>query len=149
MEKKIWAMAKAVLSVKRVILPGFLLLAIFFLDFLFLHPLFSEIDILEHFLFGFVLSELASKSASAVGLDEHLARRFNRGNVHHADLLVRVLGFLLVGGLLWELSERFLFPVFGAEYNPFFTFPITLHNVDGAMDVTVGILGCLMAWYTR
>lgn len=149
MEKKIWAMAKAALSDRRVLLPGFLLLAIVFLDSLFLHPFFSEIDILEHFLFGFVLSESASKSASAVGLDKHLARRLDKGNVHHADLLIRLLGFLLIGGLLWESSERFLFPMFGVKYNPFFTLPITLHNIDGAIDVTVGTLGCITAWLTE
>lgn len=149
MEKKIWMMVKAVLFDRRVVLPGFLLLAVVFLDFLFLHPIILELDILEHFLFGFVLSESASKSTSAAGLNKHLIRRLNKRSVRQADLLIRLLGFLLIGGLLWEFSERFLFPMFGATYNPFFALPITLHNIDGTIDVTVGTLGCITAWYTE
>jgi len=41
MERKIWIMVKAVLFDKRVVLPGFLLLAIVFMDFLFLNRNFS------------------------------------------------------------------------------------------------------------
>ena len=140
-------MVKAVLFDKKVVLSGFLLLAVLFLDFLFLRSFFSELDILEHFLFGFVISESASKSANAVGLDKHLIKRLNK-SVHHADLLIRLFGFLLIGGLLWESCERFLFPMFGVPYNPFFTLPITLYNIDGAIDVAVGTLGCMTTWYT-
>lgn len=149
MERKIRMIVKAVLFDRRVVLPGFLLLAVVFLDFLFLHPIISELDVLEHFLFGFVLSESASKSTSAAGLDKRLTGRLNKRSVRQADLLIRLLGFLLIGGLLWESCERFLFPMFGAAYDSFFTLPITLHNIDGAVDVTVGILGCITAWYTE
>jgi len=148
MEKNVWIIVKSVLFDKRVVFSGFLLLAIVFLDFLFLYPLFSELDILEHFLFGFVLSESASKSMRAIGLDERLLRRLNKGSVNHVDLLIRLVGFLLIGGLLWESFERFLFPMFGVKYNPFFALPITLYNIDGAIDVAVGTLGCITAWYT-
>jgi len=147
MKRKIWIIVKAVLSDKMVILPGFLLLAIIFVDFFFLNRIFSEIDMPEHFLFGFVLSESVSKFAKVLGLDKYLMRKLNEENLHHTDLLIRLLGFLLVGGLLWELSERFLFSIFGVPYNPFFTLPITLHNIDGAIDVVVGTLGCIMAWW--
>lgn len=149
MERKIWMMIKAVLLDKRVVLPGFLLLVIVFIDFLFLNRIFPELDIPEHFLFGFVLSESASKLANVLGLDKHLMSKFNEENLHYTDLLIRLLGFLLVGGLLWELSERFLFPMFEVPYNPFFTLPITLHNIDGAIDVAAGTLGCIMAWWTK
>jgi hypothetical protein len=57
------------------------------------------------------------------------------------------LGFLLIGGILWELSERLVFPLFGATPDPFFSLPITLTNIDGTIDVTVGALGCFVAWY--
>lgn len=149
MEKKIQMMAKAVLFDKKVVSTVFLLLAVVFLDLLFLHPIISEVDILEHFLFGFLLSESASKSTGAIGLDKRLTGRFNKRSVGQANLLIRFLGFLLIGGLLWESSERFLFPLFGATYDPFFTLPITLHNIDGLIDVTVGTLGCILAWYAE
>lgn len=142
-------MLKAVLLDRRAVLVGFLLLAVVFLDFLVLHPIFSELDILEHFLFGFVLSECASKSACSIGLDERLTRRFNKWSVRQADLLIRLVGFLLIGGLVWESFERFVSPIFGTPYDPFFTLPLTLRNVDGAMDVTVGTLGCIVAWYVQ
>ncbi len=146
MSKKIWSMVKAILLDRRLVSVGFLLLALVFLDFLFLHPIIPELDILEHFLFGFVLSEFVSKIAILVALDELLSRKFGQKK-RRVDLLIRLLGFLLIGGLLWESSERFVFPLFGYTPDPFFSFPITLTNIDGMIDVTVGALGCFAAWY--
>jgi len=145
-----WKIIRAVLLDKRLISVGFLLLAVVFLDFLLpcgLHPIASELDILEHFLFGFVLSELASKTANSIGLVELLGKRFGQKDSRRADLLIRLLGFFLIGGLLWELSERFVFPLLSRSPDPFFTFPITLTNIDGTIDVTVGAVGCFVAWY--
>jgi len=124
-------------------------LLVVFVDLFFLQTIFSELDILEHFLFGFVLSQLTSNFMRITGLDRRLIRWSNeRISASQGDLFVRLLGFLFIGGVLWEGSERFLFPTFGAQCNPFFAFPITLHNIDGALDVSVGILGSIVSWYT-
>jgi hypothetical protein len=112
-----------------------------------LHPIIDELDTLEHFLFGFVLSDITSKTADTTNISEWLKRRFGQKDLRRTDLFMRLLGFLLVGGLLWELSELFIFPNFGSHPDPFFILPITPTNVDGAIDVTVGIAGCSIAWY--
>ncbi len=112
-----------------------------------LHPIVSELDILEHFLFGFVLSELVGKTANSMGLDERLSRKIGQKDFRRVDLLIRLLGFLLIGGVLWELSERLVFPLFGYAPDAFFSLPITLTNIDGTIDVTVGAVGCFVAWY--
>ncbi len=145
-----WKIIRAIFLDKRLISVGFLLLAVVFLDFLLpcgLSPIVSELDILEHFLFGFVLSELVSKTANSMALDDLLSRKFGQKDSRRVDLLIRLLGFLLIGGVLWELSERFVFPLFGSTPDPFFSLPITLTNIDGTIDVTVGVLGCFVAWY--
>lgn|GEM_PF-2055436 len=132
----------------RVVLPLSLLVIIVFIDHFFLRPIFSELDILEHFLFGFVISEAAGRVAASVGIGKWLIKSISKENVRQLDLFIRLLGFLIIGGLLWESLECFLFPVFGVPCNPFFAFPITLHNIDGTIDVMAGILGCILAWYT-
>jgi hypothetical protein len=147
-----WKIIRAILLDKRLISVGFLLLAIVTTDYLLprgLHPIFSELDILEHFLFGFVLSELASKTANSMSLDKSLSRIFRQKDSERVDLMIRLLGFLLIGGVLWELSERLVFPLFGFPPNPFFSLPITLPNIDGTIDVTVGAVGCFVAWHLR
>jgi len=148
--KKMWKTIRAILLDKRLISVGFLLLAVVFLDFLLpcgLHPIVSELDILEHFLFGFVLSELVSKTANSMALDKVLSRKFGQKDLRRVDLLIRLLGVLLIGGMLWELSERLVFPLFGYTPDPFFSLPITLTNIDGTIDVTVGAAGGFVAWY--
>lgn len=132
----------------RVVFPFLLLLIIVFIDHFFLRPIFSELDILEHFLFGFIISEAAGRVATSIGTGKWLIKSISKENLPQSDLFVRLLGFLIIGGLLWESLERFLFPAFGVPCNPFFAFPITLHNIDGTIDVTVGILGCMWAWFT-
>jgi hypothetical protein len=147
--KKIWVMIKEILLDKKVVLSGSLLLLVVFVDFFFLQTISSELDILEHFLFGFVLSQLTSNFVRITGLDRRLIRWSNeRISASQGDLFLRLLGFLFIGGVLWEGSERFLLPTFGVPYNPFFTFPVTLHNIDGVLDVSVGILGSIVSWYT-
>ena len=79
-----------------------------------------------------------------------LADKLGKWSLRRVDLLIRLLGFTLIGGVLWGLSELYIFPplglMFGRTPNPFFVLPITLHNIDGAIDVTVGVVGCLVAW---
>lgn len=147
MSEKIWKIIKANLLDTRLVSVGFLLLAVVFLDFLFLHVIIPELDTLEHLLFGFVLSEFANNTASSLALEELLTRKLGQKDSQRVNLLIRLLGFLLIGGLLWEGSERFVFPLFGSTPEPFFSFPITPTNIDGTIDVTVGAVGCFMAWY--
>lgn len=142
-----WRIVRAVLLDKRLVLIGVLLLTVDFLDIVFLHTFVSELDILEHFLFGFVLSDLASNTAGSMDLDEFLTRKLGQIDPRRVNLLIRLLGFFLIGGLLWEASESFVFPVFGYTPDPFFSFPITLENIDGMIDVVVGTVGCFVAWY--
>lgn len=129
---------------RKVLVPGLLLLALLAADILILFRFVPEIDTLEHFLFGFVLSELSVRFANYYGLDKRVARLGMSSN--GVNLAIRLLGFILVGGLLWELTELLIFPLFGVPYNPFLEFPITPRNADGAIDVGVGVLGCLIAW---
>jgi len=149
MKKELWGLVRAILLDRRLVFLGFLLLALVFLDYLVLHSIVSELDILEHFLFGFVLSECVSKAANSVGLNKLVSGKMGWKDSWRADFLVRLLGFFLVGGVLWEFSERFVFPLFGFSTDPFFSFPITLSNVDGAVDVAVGALGSVVAWYLK
>jgi hypothetical protein len=138
----------AAVSAKRVVLPFLLLLAVLFIDHFFVRSIFSELDILEHFIFGFIISEAASRIAISVGIAEWMRNRQSKKNIRTLDLSVRLVAFLVLGGLLWESLECFLLPAVGWQCNPFFASPITLHNVDGTIDVAVGILGCILAWYT-
>lgn len=86
-------MIAEVLCDKRAVFSGLLLLFVVFVDRFFLRTVFSELDMLEHFLFGFVLSQLTSTFMRATGLTKQLLRRSNkRINASQADLLVRLLG---------------------------------------------------------
>jgi len=143
---------KSILLDKRLVSVGCLLLVLVFIDDQLpcgIHPVISELDTLEHFVFGFLLSDFASNVANSMGFHELLEKKSGQGISRKRDLLIRLSGFLVIGGLLWELSELFVFPLFGGPSpDPFFSFPITLKNIDGTIDVTVGIIGCLIAWYT-
>lgn len=147
-----WEIVKSILLDKRLVSVGCLLLALVFIDYQLpcgIHPVISELDTLEHFVFGFLLSDFASNIANSTGLHEMLNDKFGQGKSKKRDLLIRLGGFLVIGGLLWELSELFIFPLFGGPSpDSFFSFPITLKNIDGTIDVTVGIIGCFLAWYS-
>jgi len=132
---------------RRVIFPFLLLLLIVLVDSFFVRAIFSELDTLEHFLFGFIISEAVGQAAAFHYAGKSSVKSISIEQLRQSDLLIRLFGFLIIGGLLWESLECFLFPLFGVPCNPFFMFPITLRNIDGAIDVTVGILGCLLAWY--
>ena len=146
-----WGIVKSLLLDKRLVSLGCLLLVLVFIDNQLLrglHPILSELDTLEHFVFGFVLSDFASNIANSTGFCAMLNAKFGQGKSRKRDLFIRLGGFLVIGGLLWELSELFIFPLFGGlPPDPFFSFPITLKNIDGTIDVLVGVIGCLMAWY--
>lgn len=145
-----WKLLRRVLLDKRILSVGSLLLLLVFIDSRLpcgLNPITDELDTLEHFLFGFVLSDLSSKTVNMTRLSGLLNKKLRQKESRRTDLIIRLLGFLFIGGLLWELSELFIFPMFGSKPSPFFSFPITLLNIDGTIDVTVGILGCLIAWY--
>jgi len=84
-------------------------------------------------------------------LQSNLADKFqkhgwNAASYGKVDFLVRLTGFLLVGGLFWEWAELFFSPLLGIEPDSFFAFPITLRNIDGALDVTMGIIGATLAF---
>jgi len=138
---------REVIGDKKILFPASLLLLLVLIDTLFLKLIFSELDIPEHFLFRFVLSEIASKTATMAGLKNRLVGSANKGILSNSNLIIRLFGFLFIGGLLWESVEYLLFPAISFTYNPFFKFPITLHNIDGTIDIIVGFFGCLTAWY--
>jgi hypothetical protein len=152
MDGKMWGIAKSILLDKRLISVGSLLLVLVLIDRQLpcgLHPVVSELDTLEHFMFGFLLSDFANNIANSTGFHEMLGAKFGQGKSRKRDLLIRLIGFLLIGGLLWESSELFIFPLFGGPSpDSFFSFPITLKNIDGTIDVTAGIIGCFLAWYS-
>lgn len=145
-----WEIVKSILLDKRLVSVGFLLLALVLIDHQLpcgIHPVISELDTLEHFVFGFFLSDFTSNIADSTGLYEMLNAKFGPSKSRKRDLLIRLGGFLIIGGVLWELSELFIFPVLGGPSpDSFFSFPITLKNIDGTIDVTVGAIGCFLAW---
>jgi len=145
-----WEIAKSILLDKRLVSVGCLLLVLVFIDDQLpcgIHPVISELDTLEHFVFGFLLSDFASNIANSAGLYEMLDTKYGQGKSRKRDLLIRLGGFLVIGGLLWELSELFVFPLLGGSSpDSFFSFPVTLKNIDGTIDVTVGVIGCFLAW---
>jgi len=68
MGRKMWKIVKAILADKRLVSVGFLLLVVFLMDLLFLRTIVSELDTFEHFLFGFVLSDLSSGIANSISI---------------------------------------------------------------------------------
>jgi len=141
---------RSILSDERLVSYGLLLLTLHIMGILVLYRIFTEFDIVTHFLFGFIVSECVSKSSRSTGLHENLADKLHGNKLfttspHHVDLLIRVLGFFLIGGLFWESAEFFLGPLFRRPPDPFFTLPINLRNIDGLIDVTIGMLGTLVA----
>ena len=146
-----WEIVKSILLDKRLVSVGCLLLVLVLIDRQLpcgIHPVISELDTLEHFVFGFLLSDFASNISNSAGFHEMLDAKFGQGKSRKRDLLIRLGGFLVIGGLLWELSELFVFPLFGGSSpDSFFSLPITLKNIDGTIDVTVGVIGCFIAWY--
>ena len=152
MMKQILTMIRSILSDKRLVLCGLLLSTLHLIGMIILYDIVPEFDLVTHFLFGFVISKYTSRGAYSIGLHDSLTeklrkhKRFTRSS-RHVDLLIRLSGFLLIGGLMWESAEFFIGPLIWRPPDPFFTLPINLHNIDGAKDVTIGAVGSIVAWY--
>jgi len=145
---------KSVAMDKRLVSYGLLLLALHVMGILFIYDLAPEFDIVPHFWFGCVLSEYSSRGANSLGLQLRLVEKFQKrgwggANFGQVDFLVRFIGFLLIGGLFWEGLELFSSLLRGIEPESFFAFPITMRNIDGAVDVTVGVIGATLAFFIK
>jgi len=152
--KQILTMIRTIISDKRLVLWGLLLSTLHLIGMIILYDIVPEFDLVTHFLFGFVISKYTSRGAYSIGLHDFLTeklrkhKRFTRSS-RRIDLLIRISGFLLIGGLMWESAEFFIGPLIWRPPDPFFTLPINLHNVDGAIDVTMGAVGSIVAWYEK
>jgi len=149
--RQVQKIIKSIVLDKKLISYGVLLLALHLVGIFVLYEIIPEFDSVIHFLFGFVLSEYVSKGAHSIALHEFLTNKLYKHkivtkNPRRIDLLIRLLGFFLIGGLLWESAEFFIGPLVWRPADPFFTLPINLHNIDGAMDVTIGAIGTTVAW---
>ena len=152
---RLWENAKTVvtstLGDKKLASYMLLLLALHISGVLLLYEVVTEFDIVPHFWFGYVLSEYSSKAARSVNLQSQLAVKLENHSwtnmsTRKIDFLLRLAGFLLVGGLFWEGAELAFSSYLGIQPDSFFAFPITLRNIDGAIDVLVGILGAVLAF---
>ena len=149
--ERVATVIKSIAMDKRLVFHAFLLLALHILGILFAYKLISEYDNVPHFWFGYVLSEYSSRGSTSINLQLRLTRKFQKyswttASFQQVDFLVRLAGFLLVGGLFWEWAELFFSPLLGIRPDPFFAFPITLRNIDGALDVTMGTMGATLAF---
>ena len=145
---------KSITSNKKLVFYGLLLLALHIAGIFIFYELLPEIDIINHFWFGYVLSEYSSKGANSISLQMRLTEKFRKhgwvtAGFKQVDFLVRLAGFLLIGGLFWEWLELFSSLLLGIVPESFFAFPVTLRNIDGAIDVTVGVIGATLAFLFR
>lgn len=145
------AAAASVLTDRRLLLYLLLLLALHLLGVFVLYRPVQEFDNVPHFWFGFVLAEYSSKAARAANLQSRLVAwlrglGWRNASLRQADLLVRLAGFLLIGGLFWEWAEITFSHYLEVESDSFFAFPITLRSIDGALDVFMGIIGVAVAF---
>jgi len=143
---------KSIAMDKKLVSYGLFLLALHIAGILLLYRLIPEFDILPHIWFGYVLSEYSSRGANSLNLQLRLTEKFQKhswatASLGQVDFLVRLVGFLLIGGLFWEWSELFFSHLFGIKPDSFFAFPITLCNIDGAIDVSVGVIGATLAFF--
>ena len=139
---------------KKLVSFGLLLLALHMAGVVLLYRLIPEFDNLPHFWFGYVLSEYSSRGANSLNLQLRLTEKFQKHgwatvSFGQVDFLVRLTGFLLICGLFWELSELFFSSSLGIKPDSFFAFPITLRSIDGALDVTMGVIGATLAFLLR
>jgi len=145
---------KSIVMDKKLISYGLLLLALHIAGSVFLYQIFPEFDNIPHFWFGYVLSEYSSRGATSLNLQSRLSENFRRYgwttvDFRKVDFLVRLAGFLLIGGLFWEGAELFFSHLLGTKPDSFFAFPITLRNIDGALDVSVGATGATIAFLIK
>jgi len=152
MTEQILTMIRSILSDRKLISYGLLLLISHLIGIIILYDIVPEFDVATHFLFGFVISKYVSRGAHSIDLHDFLTDKLHEHewfmrSSRRVDLLIRFSGFLLIGGLLWESAEFFIGPLIWIPSDPFFTLPISLHNIDGAVDVTMGAVGTIVAWY--
>lgn len=145
---------KSIVTDKKLVFYGLLLLALHLAGFLFLYKRVPEFDNVPHFWFGYVLSEYSSIGANSIKLQVRLVEEFQRhgwatANHQKVDFLVRLTGFLLIGCLFWEWAELFFSPLIGIRPDSFFAFPITLRSIDGTLDVIVGVIGAAFAFLLK
>lgn len=146
------AVVRSIVLDRRLALFGLILVGLHAAGILLLYDVLPEFDMVSHFWFGYVLSEYSSKGASALNLQPLLTKQLQKRGWtisevdRKADFLVRLSGFLLIGGLFWELLEVFSNPLFGVPVDSFFSLPITLSSIDGCLDVTIGLLGAILAF---
>ncbi len=142
---------KAIASDRRLVVYGIVLVVLQAVGTLFLRYLFSEFDMVPHFWFGYVLSEYSSTGANSLSLQQHWTERLRKAGWSAADwgktdFVIRLVGFLLIGGLVWESFEVVFNPLVGAPVDSFFAFPITLSSIDGFLDVSIGLVGATLAF---
>jgi len=145
---------KSITSDKKLVFYGLLLLALHIAGILIFYAVLPEIDVINHFWFGYVLSEYSSKGTNSLSLQMRLAEKIRKHGwatpgFEQVDFLVRLAGFLLIGGLFWEGLELFSSLLLGIVPDSFFAFPITLRNIDGAIDVTVGVIGATLTFFSE
>lgn len=143
--------AESIVCDRRLVFYGLILLALHIMGIVLLYDAVPEFDIVPHFWFGYVLSEYSSKAANSMNLQSRLAATTLRQGrtilgVIEADFILRLLGFLLVGGLFWEWAELTFSHYFHRRPDSFFAFPVTLRNIDGFIDVSVGVVGAVIAF---
>jgi len=145
---------KSIATDKRLVSYGLLLPALHIAGILFIYKHLPEFDNVPHFWFGYVLSEYSSTGGNSVNLQLRLTEKFQKHGWETAsfrliDFLIRLIGFLLIGGLFWEWLELVSSPLVGVTPDSFFAFPITLQNIDGTIDVIVGVLGATVAFFIK
>jgi len=148
------AVVRSIASDKRLVLYGLILAGLHVAGILLLYDLLSEFDMIPHFWFGYVLSEYSSTGANSINLQQRLKQKLREvgwltADLRTTDVIIRLSGFLLIGGLIWESLELFFNPLAGVPADSFFAFPITMSNIDGFLDVTIGLVGASLAFLIR
>jgi len=115
---------KSIVKDKQLVSYGLVLLGLHVSGMLLLYRLFSEFDVVSHFWFGFVLSEYSSRGSASLNLQSDLLEKFQKhgwatASFGKVDFLVRMAGFLLVGGLFWESAELLFSPFLGIKPDSF------------------------------
>jgi len=73
---QIWPIVKSIVLDRKLISCWLTLLALHILGILILYDVMPEFDLVNHFLFGFLISESVSKGAHSVGLHKVLTQPF-------------------------------------------------------------------------
>jgi len=114
------AVVRSIASDKRLVLYGLILAGLHVAGILLLYDLLSEFDMIPHFWFGYVLSEYSSTGANSINLQQRLKQKLREvgwltADLRTTDVIIRLSGFLLIGGLIWESLELFFNPLVGEK----------------------------------